>query len=375
MKSSSARTGIVVALATMSGTIGVACLEDNPNSDQCTLHCWSIAYEYPPAGGNLDGSCVDRGSNEGIFVPIPVSGIATGRACIDFQADHELVKQVLQAAEAGSVASLSAAQKTAWAALAGDLVDSAHSRCVTYVTGGPSHDDIDPGTAGDQSCTDVSASAICDLAVSVPLAASLSLTEQGADIAIPEYAGVEYGLVAQPECEFLPETTGDVDPTGGPQTDPTADDGPVRTDGGSADTSGGGDGGMFGDIGEGVQCSGTQCSIDMSVWASIINNFDTFYDEGVTLVIGPSGAPCNATGAKIGGLSNGEASAELAAALGLRNGDVITRVEGISLVDLGKAAAVVNDLQSTVDPISMTVRRKTSASACTTLNYTILLTN
>ena len=60
--------------------------------------------------------------------------------------------------------------------------------------------------------------------------------------------------------------------------------------------------------------------------------------------------------------------------MGLRNGDVITKVEGVSLANLAAAAAVVNDLQSSVDPITMTVRRKVTTNSCATLSYTITLT-
>lgn len=372
------RTPIIIATALISAASLAACLEDNPNNDQCMKHCWEGSYAIPDTEeeGVLPGSCVNRHTQAAIAVPIPAIGTFSGRSCIEFQADHTRVKQVMAAAESGSVAGLSPAQVAAWDDLTGKIADEARDACVSYATGGSDHDDIDLGLPGEQSCTNSTALTLCNAAVYEPMLAAFSLSEQGADIAIPSYAGVESGLVAQPECQFIPETTGEEptggEPTGGPQSGGGGGDG--ESGGTGADVTGADEAGVFGDLDDGVRCTGTRCSVDMAVWSRILDRFATFYDEGVTLTIGPTGAPCNAVGAKLGGLGNGEDANDLAVALGLRNGDVITKVEGVSLVDLTAAAAVVNDLQSSVDPITMTVRRKVTPSSCATLSYTITLT-
>ncbi len=372
----SIRTHCVVTTAILSASLATACLEDNPNNDECMKHCWEYSYVVadPNGDGDLEDSCTNRNAAEAMVVPIPGNGAFRGRACIEFQADHNRVKQVIAAAQSGSVAGLSAAQVAAWDELTQKIAADALDACISYATGGSDHDDINLGLPGDQACTGSTAEAVCTTAAYDAVLAAFSLSDQGADIAIPSYAGVESGLVAQPECQFIPETTGEEptggDPTGGPQSG--GDGG--QSGGTGADVTGADEAGMFGDLDDGVHCTGTRCSVDMAVWSRILDHFSTFYDEGVTLVIGPTGAPCNAVGAKLGGLGNGEDANDLAVALGLRNGDVITKVEGVSLANLAAAAAVVNDLQSSVDPITMTVRRKVTTNSCATLSYTITLT-
>jgi hypothetical protein len=295
--------------------------------------------------------------------PIPPSGDFGGRGCLfGGQTDHENVKSVIAAIADNSTGSLTQAEKDSYEGLVSEdvgwAVNSNISRdalyaCIAFLTCSQTYCDIDPNVASKQACTLGSATALCEEYVQAPLIAAL---DWATGSAVPEYS-VPYNFSEEPgQCDYCPDaaSTGDGNCTA-----------PADTTGEPADP--------FGDLDVLVACSPqTYCTVDAELIWNIQAHFDQFFTENVALAIGASGAPCNVTGAKISGLGNGEDSKELAMKFDLRNDDVITVVEGISITSATAAARVIHDLETTTDAITMRVRRRsTSGMSCTTLNYTI----
>lgn len=338
--------------------VSVLALESCAKYEDCFAHCWDTTTVVADSDSNgyFDSTCANfYGGAMSVPLPAPSESYAA-RACAtewshaaEQQADHDRVKEVIQAIADDTVGSLSIAQEESWDALRQSLADSAWNSCISHVTGYPGHQDINPGLAGSQACTNDSAATLCTTYVFDVLNAALDLSN-GASTAVPDYSGADAAWAPVGECNFEPEglTTGEAY---------LADDT-----------------GAFGNIAANVACSPqTSCTVDQALIWEITTSFSEFYAEGVQLKIGSSGSPCNVTGAKISGLGAGEDAKALADAFDFRNNDYIQTVEGIALSTSANALQVVNDLQSTTDPITITIKRKMPSGTCSTLNYTITL--
>lgn len=142
--------------------------------------------------------------------------------------------------------------------------------------------------------------------------------------------------------------------------DDTAGDGADGTTGAMADPP-------FGDVEALVSCnSQTECEIDSELLSNISASFGVFEAEGVTLTLVDETSPCG-PGARIGGLDDGEDSAELAEILDLRNGDVIRQVESVSIDGLDEAMEAVSRLLES--PSTTLVIRRPSDGGCQSLTY------
>ena len=221
-------------------------------------------------------------------------------------------------------------------------------------------------------CTDGAMSqAVCDSMVGAAIRARHDLSNAG-NTEIPEYAGAKPGVSGEPTCSFEAQygSTGEVDPS---SSDGGGGDESGSTDGNSGADSSGGETSGFGDVDGRIECSSsTSCTVDASLLRDIADNFATFYAEGVFLQILPASTPCNTAGAVLSGLDAGDDAKALADAIGLRNGDIVSRVEGIELSSMDKAADIIDDLSSSSDPVSMTVRRRASNS-CRSFNLTLTI--
>lgn len=189
---------------------------------------------------------------------------------------------------------------------------------------------------------------------------------------VPDYAGAVPGPAPDGPCDFeVQQSSTDGDEPS--SSDGGATDESGSTDGNSGADSSGGETSGFGDIDGRIECSSsTSCTVDASLLRDIADNFATFYAEGVFLQILPASTPCNTAGAVLSGLDAGDDAKALADAIGLRNGDIIALVEGIELSSMDKAADIIDDLSSSSDPISMTVKRRASNS-CRSFNLTLTI--
>ncbi|MBK8240013.1 MAG: hypothetical protein IPK74_31195 [Deltaproteobacteria bacterium] len=322
----------------------------------CYVHCWEASVESSGIQdaidpmGFYDQACTNFGGGA-LWAPLPTDESLPGRACFDNdQSQHDLMKLAIELKLDGRLDELTPSESSEAETLMQRVADSVRQTCVSLLTCSyaPGTCDIRPDLAGDQSCT-VSLNSICSSYV-LPLAeASLNL-ETGPDV--PTYSGSSTILIdyQHEDCEFIPDglTTG--------QT--------IVLD----------DTGVFGDITSWVTCGPqTSCTVDQALMWNLAARFDQFYAEGVSLTFGNTGTPCNATGATISGLGPGEESKKLADAFDFRNGDVVTMVEGVSLSSASNASLIIDDLQSTTDPITLTIRRRTNSKSCQTLNYTLTL--
>ncbi|MBC8067000.1 MAG: hypothetical protein IAG13_01595 [Deltaproteobacteria bacterium] len=319
------------------------------------IHCWEHTQEIEDATGDdkFDGTCQNFYGGTQFAPNIPPLGTFFGRACVDEQVDHDTVKDAIQHILDDDHESLLAVQIAVYEQLVDDIVEAAWQQCEDYLTCGDDFPNCDLVPGGQQQvCTPGSAAALCDLYVTAA-AEDILLELQGGGDAQPNPSSPGSKFLAEDEvCDYV----ADFGETGG-------DDGGSDSGGPPADP--------FGDLDDLVACSPqTSCTLDAQLLWNVQASFNEFYDEGVSLTIGNSGTPCNVTGVIIGGLGTGEDSKKLADKFGFRNADVISKVEGINTNSETNTFAVVHDLETTTDPVTLTIKRR-NGSTCTILNYTL----
>ena len=249
------------------------------------------------------------------------------------------------------------------------VVDS----CVQALTcnGSPGTCDIDSNTPlTDESCNIPSATSLCELLVASELESQLALPNPEK---YPECSGTDmlpvFAVDEEDLCEgFVPDMTGgqceDLEPgmgDSGSEAGGADDESGADTTGGSegttaadedsgADTTGtDGDSGStdagaapFGDVGALVDCLGNDCTVRRPSWSTTsYANFGVFYDEGVRLELVDAGVTCG-PGIRISGLGSGSASADLARPFGVDDGDMITRLNGMPIVDADDILAALD---------------------------------
>lgn len=391
--------------------LGGACISDLP---ECPFHCWesSVANADLPEDSERPGyftmQCTDK-NEVAVFVPIPDLGFGA-RACfsgstgptdypgpaLNFEKHFFMKLAVFNlAAGQGLTPDQQDAYETWVEALRQAVVDS----CVQALTcnGNPGTCDIDSNTPlTNESCNIPSATSLCEILVATELESQLALPNpekypecSGTDM-LPVFAEDEENL-----CEgFVPDMTGgqceDFEPgmgESGSEAGGADDESGADTTGGSEDTAGAdedggadttgtdGDSGStgagaapFGDVPTLVDCLGNDCTVDAELVDNVYANFDVFYDEGVRLELVDASVTCG-PGIRISGLGSGSASADLARPFGVDAGDVITRLNGMPIVD-------ADDILAALDMISAETQftvhlRERAGSTCRTRALTL----
>jgi hypothetical protein len=157
------------------------------------------------------------------------------------------------------------------------LAAAAFDICVDFLR----NNDIDKNQAGNQYCSELSAISLCDEYVQDPALDALGEIPSIPGGALPLYESTQVGVFT--DCpEHFPELG----------TEGVGDDGGACTedaDGGGdgADTTtGSGGGNVFGDLSSLIDCSPqTTCSFDTRLLFNVQANWETFYDDGVTLTM------------------------------------------------------------------------------------------
>lgn len=172
------------------------------------------------------------------------------------------------------------------------------------------------------------------------------------------------GAVGQHRTDVNRRATGDTDT-------PPGCEGPADGSDQGVDESGSSGGSMldpFGDVDALVTCaSPTKCAIEPELFAAVERNFAVFHDEGIRLE--PVSIPMLGKGIQLSGFDRGEASYDLLTALGFQDGDVLTHIDGASLLSSATIEQLMLDLTSTA-AWSLTIRRRTG-STWLTLDHTL----
>jgi type II secretory pathway component PulC len=120
--------------------------------------------------------------------------------------------------------------------------------------------------------------------------------------------------------------------------------------------------GAFGDIDALVHCSTaattTTCSIEPELFVAVQSNFGLFIDEGIQLL--PMELTGIGRGVEISGIEHGGDGAQLLRALGLREEDVITHVDGITVLSPENLERIMLELP-TATTWKLTIRRRSGS--------------
>ncbi|MBL4685953.1 MAG: hypothetical protein JKY37_15265 [Nannocystaceae bacterium] len=307
--------------------------------DTCPVHCWQhdSTWAIAPLNPDLSPSsqdleCDDAVTNDEIdlsLIPELASMDFNGVTCPQTQADHDTITMMVNAIGAGTGAAQAGADIQTYQDFVDALTLAARNACSQALTAS----DIDPGTPGLQTCSQLTAIDVCNAYILYPLRAELGDLNAGTSYDPPQGAPPDLKSIAAGEvCDYSPglgqATGGEDDGT------PDGTTGGGEEDDGVDETTGAPVVDPFGDIGTLVWCNqaGTECTYEDELVQNISANFSVFYEEGVTLTLIPPGKP-DYPGATVYGLDSGEASDDLASAFGLRNNDIIKSINGIKLFD------------------------------------------
>ena len=283
-----------------------------------------------------------------------------GRACTNASAVPLAADAINTLRNGGTLAGLDPATLGGYQEVVGLVLDAIEAQCMIAASG---------------QCTKASKEEVCG---GVRAAAYAALITN--ETCILEPSGL--GRVEEESCNFNQVFYGTDD--GGTDdacTDPTMTDG---SSGGADGTTGSVDGttggseagdsttsamaGPWGDLEALVSCDPqTDCEIDRELLFNVSANFDVFTTEGVTLNVVGSSTSCG-PGAQIGGIDSGEDVEELADAFDFRNGDIVFKVDTITIQDFGDALKAAEHLSEPSGTTTVVVKRPTSAG-CTTLSY------
>ena len=334
----------------------------------CTRYCWSHTEDVADATGDgrFDVSCRMFSGVDDRFPPLPPFGFYAAEQCVDANL-HSVIARTVATIQDPTLDASTACDVTdlqTYADFVTTLAQATRDVCVDHLTckRSPAGCDIEPSTMGNQACTIPSAEALCDQVVLAPALAALTDLTNSPGAAQPQRDGTITQYVKDPaECEPLLEADTD-DPPG--CDDPGAD--------GLDDSTGGttGEGAApFGDIDSLVTCpTATRCVVEPALFTHVQRNFHVFHDDAVEL--SPVALPGIPRGLKLTGLDAGEASEQLLHALGLREGDVVTHVDGASVASVDTVESLLLDVPTTSSWV-FTVHRRTG-STWRSLDRTIL---
>lgn len=342
----------------------LACSDPFP----CNRYCWSHQQDVADLTGSdmtgapdgrFDATC-ERFTNLELWTPpLPSFGWYPAEQCVEADL-HQVIARTVATIQDPTVDPSQACDVTDLQ-LYGDFVQTlaqaARDACIDHLTckHAPAGCDIDPTTPEDDACTLSTAEILCDQAVYAPALAALTDLTNGPGAAQPERDGTVVHYIDDPQ-DCQPILQADTDDT------PSCDE-PDGGGGSGADDSGTTDDSMlgpFGDIEALVSCtSPTHCTVEDELFAAVQAHFDVFHDEGVRLVpVSPAGL---GRGIRLSGLDRGEASEALLYALGFADGDVLTHVDGESLLSPATIEALLLDLP-TASSWRFTIRRPTGST-------------
>jgi hypothetical protein len=345
----------VVAAGVIAASVGSgACIVNEIPA--CPGQCFEYTVEYE---GPLPCNTVMGDDYE-----IPFTGSAPdgyhGRFCFNSSSIPLVLEAIEHLESGGQLSELSVEVQNAYITTVNAVQADLQAECITAAAG-QCIDEV-------QVCTGIAADMYEQLVVDETCVLALG--------------GVEPIVLGPGEaCEFAPyQATGSAE-SGEHCTDETTGGG--GSDGADETTGGGGsDGadettgdstgmmlGPFGDIEALVRCDRqSHCDVERELVSNLVAHFDVFAQERVTLTIVGKDAPCG-PGARIDGLDPREYTTELAAAFGLRNGDVIHELEATTLEDLGAAMDAVASLLE--DPSTTIVLQRPEGLGCETLTIDI----
>lgn len=347
-------------LALALGTL--ACSEPFP----CNRYCWSHQQEVADVtdenmtgvpDGRFDGTCTRFSNGDPWYPPLPPLGWYSAERCVPADV-HEVIARTVASIEDPTVDASEACDVTdleVYADLVQTLAVQARDACVAQLScnGAPAGCDIDPTLEGNQACSAPSAATLCDQEVLAPALAALTDLANGPGAAQPQRDGVVVEYVDEPK-DCAPILQADTDGTPGCEgggggdgdgLDESSSDGGLDESGGS-ESSGGEMVEPFGDLDALVRCTapGT-CTVAPELFRSVQSNFGLFVDAGLEVeavtipVLGP--------GIQISGLERAEASGRLLRALGFAEGDVLTHLDGSSVVADETLARLMLELPTT----------------------------
>ena len=345
----------------------------------CPVHCWESFLDVTdiPVDMEHSGYFPDQCQHPGggsVLVPLPNPGYPAKGCFLPADSNsenHFLLKAAIEAHSNGE--SLTTEQEDAYN-LWVDVIDSAaYKSCVSHLTcnGAPGTCDIDINVDGDQSCTQNSAIGVCSTNISGTLKSQLELPTPSK---YPECSSPVIVTANSANCEgHIP----DMNATGGD----CLDDGGVIP-GDSSDSTAGLDStgtgersaGPFGDLDTLIACTGNDCDIDSQLILNLMENFATFYDEGVTLEIVDDTVTCG-PGARIDGLDAGEAARDLADEFSIQNNDIITSVNGVEPSSANNVVRILNDIDDLTN-FDVQVDRFVSSPngpSCTRITWSIVV--
>jgi len=347
----------------------------------CNRYCWSHQQLVTDVtdedmngvpDGRFDMTCTRSIDSEDWYPPLPPFGWYPAEQCIPANI-HQIIARTVTSIQDPTIDASQACDVTdlqIYADFAQTLALQARDACVAHLScnGAPAGCDIDPTTPENDACTVSTAEDLCNQAVFAPALTALTDLTNGPDAAQPQRDGTVIQYVDDPaDCQpLLQEDTdgppGCDDPGGGNDNDDGLDES------GSGTTTDGSMLGPFGDIDTLVTCTTpTSCAVDPELFAAVEANFTVFHDERVQLE--PVSIPELGKGLRLSGLDRGEASQHLLTALGFQNGDVLTHLDGASLLSAATVEQLMLDLPTTTT-WTLTVHRRVG-STWTTHSHTI----
>jgi hypothetical protein len=309
----------------------------------CPGQCFEYTVEY-----DLPTQCQ---SNMGVNYDIPFTGSTPdgyhGRFCFNSLSIPLVLEAIEHLEGGGQLSDLSVEVVSAYVSTVDAVQADLQAECITAAAGQCMN--------AAQVCTGIGADMYEQLVVD--------------ETCVLEVGAVEPIVLGPGEaCEFAPYQATSSAESGDHCTESTTGGGANDGTDGADETTGDSTGmmlGPFGDIEALVRCDREGiCEVDQELVSNISAHFEVFGHERVTLTIVGKDAPCG-PGARIDGLDPHEHATELAAALGLRNGDVIRELEAITLEDVDDAMDAVGSLLE--DPSTTIVLRRPEGSRCDTL--------
>jgi hypothetical protein len=331
---------LALALATL------ACSKPFP----CNRYCWSHQQHVADItdvdmtgvpDGRFDDTCTKSIDGDSWHPPLPPFGSYFAEQCIPADV-HEVIARTVVSIQDPTVDASQVCDVTdlqVYADFVQTLAMQARDACVAHLScnGVPAGCDIEPTDEGNQACTVQTAQTLCDQEVLAPALAALADLANGPGAAQPQRDGVVIEYLADPQ-DCSPILQADTDGTpgceeggGGGGLDESGTSGDGGVDASSGSESGGSMVEPFGDLGRLVRCTTpTTCVIAPELFAAVESNFGIFVDEGLRLeaVAMPETGP----GVRISGIDRTQASGRLLGALGIENGDVLTHLDGASIV-------------------------------------------
>lgn len=276
-----------------------------------------------------------------------VEQVYSGELEITNQHDLERLDEMMTAIEAGNGSSMSAQHQTYYTSVIETMVEQMREGCVAYL----SEDYI--------SCTTASAELVCDAYLTNPTRARYLDFDLGESYVRP--LSVNSGTQAKgadgwchyyknpPPSDETESTSGEPpgDESSSSSTDapdPAGDDGSSSADEGSGGANEGQEA-PFGPLDSLVHCNQahTSCTYDPSLIDNVFAASSVVEaDQAFLRLLGPTEA--GYPGVRLEGFDREEPTTELAAAVGLQDGDVLRSVDGITLKDQDSLSSVLDSL-------------------------------